>query len=138
MATGIAGKQAGLYIGSTPVRVAWVNDVSLKVDNKTIDTTNFDSNEWDECILSTKSWSLDFTANFKPSDAAQMAVMNNIINASQAAQAIEFRLTNVATPPKYTGDAITSSLSIDTSVSDKITIKATLTGSGALAFSAGS
>jgi hypothetical protein len=133
----VAGKNAGLFVGSTPAKIAEITDASLKVDNKTIDTTNFDSNEWDEYLLSTKSWSIDFTANFKPSDASQMSVMNNIINPSQAAYPIEFRLTNVASPPKFTGNVITSSISVDTSVSDKITLKGTMTGSGALSFSAG-
>jgi predicted secreted protein len=134
----LAGKQAGLYIGNPLAKVAETTDVSLKIDGKTIDTTSFDSNEWDEFINGTKSWSIDGTYNFKPTDTAQLAIMNNIINASQPTMPIEFRFTNAATPPKISGNVITSGIQIDTAVADKITMKGTLQGSGAPTFSAGS
>lgn len=129
----IAGKNAGLYVGAN--KVAETTECNIKVDGTTIDTTNFDSNEWGEFINGTKSWSLDVTANYKPTDTAQTAAMNNIMNSNQSTIAIEFRLTSAATP-KITGNVIVSNFEINTSVSDKITFKATFTGSGAPTFTA--
>lgn len=129
----LAGKNAGLYIASN--KIAETTECNLKIDGTTIDTTNFDSNEWGEFINGTKSWSLDVTANFKPTDTAQAAAMANIMESDQSTIAITFRFTS-ATAPNIAGNVIVSSFEIDTSVSDKITFKATLTGSGAPTYTA--
>lgn len=129
-----AGKNASLWVGSPLAKIAEGTECSLSVNGTTIDTTNFDSGEWEEYINGVKSFSLSFTANFVVSDTAQMAVMNNIINASQAEYAFEYRLAGTA--PKFTGEVITENFSVSTPVADKITLQASLKGVGALGFSA--
>ncbi len=129
-----AGKAAGLKVGAN--KIAEVSDCNLKVAGKTIDTTNFDSSEWDEFINGTKNWSIDFTANFKASDTnGQVAVMNNILTASQAPYAVTLQLTASAAP-SFSGNVVTESFDISVPVADKISVKATLKGSGALTFTA--
>jgi predicted secreted protein len=130
----IAGKAGGLYVGAN--KVAEVNDASLSVNGKTIDTTNFDSGEWDEFINGTKNWSISANANFKASDATgQKALMDNINNASQAPIAASLRLTAAANP-SFSGNIVTESYSVSTPVADKITISFNLKGSGALTYTA--
>ena len=129
-----AGKAGGLYVGAA--KVAEVSDCNVKVSGKTIDTTNFDSSEWEEFINGTKSWSIDATANFKATDTTgQVALMNNILSASQAAFAVTLRLT-AAAAPNFAGNVVTESFDIGVPVADKISAKFTLKGSGALTFTA--
>jgi predicted secreted protein len=132
----VAGKNAGLYIGSTPTKIAETTEANLSVNGTTIDTTNFDSNEWGEFINGTKSWSINVTANFKANDTnGQIAAINNIFLSEQTAIPVELRLTSAASP-KFAGNAIVSNVSVSTPVNDKVTLSFTLTGSGALAFTA--
>ncbi|HYH05381.1 MAG TPA: phage tail tube protein [Bacillota bacterium] len=128
-----AGKNSSLWIGSPLAKVSEGTDISMSVSGKTIDTTNFDSSEWEEYINSTKSFSISFTANFIATNAQHQALMNNIINASQSAFAFEYRLTSGATP-KFSGNVITESFDISAAVGDKISLKVSLKGSGALGF----
>ena len=131
------GKTASLWVGnpSQLKQVKEVKDVSLSVNGKTIDITNFDSGEWEEFIISTKGWSLSVNANFNATDASQVAIMNNILNASQGVYAIEYRLTS-APKPKFTGNVFTESYSVSAPVGDVINLQATLKGSGKLTFTA--
>ena len=132
----VAGKNAGLYIGSTPTKIAETTEANLSVNGTTIDTTNFDSNEWGEFINGTKSWSINVTANFKATDTnGQIAAINNIFLSEQTAIPVELRLTSAAAP-KFSGNAIVSNVSVSTPVNDKVTLSFTLTGSGALEFTA--
>jgi len=132
----VAGKNAGLYIGESPAKIAETTEANLSVNGTTIDTTNFDSNEWGEFINGTKSWSISVTANFKASDTnGQIAAINNIFLSEQTAIPVELRLTSAAAP-KFAGNAIVSNVSVSTPVNDKVTLSFTLTGSGALAFTA--
>jgi predicted secreted protein len=129
-----AGKAGGLYVGAN--KVAEVNDASISINGKTIDTTNFDSSEWEEYINSTKSWSISANANFKAADAnGQKALMDNINLASQNPIAVELRLTAAAVP-KFSGNVVTESYSVSVPVADKITISFSLKGSGALTYAA--
>jgi predicted secreted protein len=129
------GKNASIYIGNPLAKIAELSDVSLKVSGKTIDTTNFDSSEWEEFINGTKGWSIDISGNFKHTDAPQVAAMNNILNASQAAYALEYRLTASAAP-KFSGNVVTESFDVGSPVADKTSFKCTLKGSGACTFTA--
>lgn len=131
----LPGKSASLWVGATPAKIAEGTDCSLTVNGTTIDTTNFDSNEWSEFINGTKDFSLSVTANFDPTDTAQVAVMNNILSASQSEYAFQYRVTSAATP-SFSGNVITENWSISTAVADKITITASLKGVGALTFTA--
>lgn len=130
----VAGKNGGLYLGAN--KVAEVNDVSLSINGKTIDTTSFDSGEWEEYINSTKSWSMSVNANYKASDTnGQKALMDNIMLSSQSPIAASLRLTASATP-NVGGNVVTESFSISVPVSDKITISFNLKGSGTLTYTA--
>lgn len=131
----IAGKNSSFWVGNPLAKVAEGNEISVSVNGKTIDTTNFDSGEWEEYINGTKSYSITLNANFKATDAAQVEVMSNILNSGQSAYNWEYRLTSGATP-KFSGSGITESFSVSSPVSDKITLSATIKGSGALVFSA--
>jgi predicted secreted protein len=130
-----AGKNASLWVGDTLIKVAEGTDCSITVNGTTIDTTNFDSGEWSEFINSVKNFDLSLTANFKATDTAQVAIMNNIITASQDEYPFEYRLTSAAAP-KFSGDIITENYSVSTPVADKITLTASLKGVGALVFTA--
>jgi len=131
----IAGKNASLWVGDTLAKVAEGTDCSITVNGTTIDTTNFDSGEWSEFINSVKDFSLSLTANFKATDTAQVAIMNNIITASQDEYPFQYRLTS-STAPNFSGDVITENYSVSTPVADKITLTASLKGVGALTFTA--
>lgn len=132
----VAGKNAGLYIGSPLAKIAETTEANLSINGTTIDTTNFDSNEWGEFINGTKSWSINVTANFKATDTnGQIAAINNIFLPEQTAIPVELRLTSAAVP-KFSGNAIASNVSVSTPVNDKVTLSFTLTGSGALEFTA--
>ena len=130
-----AGKTATLWVGNPTQlkKVEEVKDVSLSVNGKTIDITNFDSGEWEEFINSTKGWSLSVNANFNATDPSQVAIMNNILNASQGVYAIEYRLTSDPAP-KFAGNVVTESYSVSAPVGDVINLQATLKGSGELTF----
>jgi len=130
-----AGKTSSLWIGSSLTKVAEGTDVSMSVSGKTIDTTNFDSDEWEEYINGTKSFSISFSANFIATNAQHQAIMNNIINDSQSAYAFEYRPTS-GTVPKFSGSVITESFDVSSAVGDKVSFKASLKGSGALTFTA--
>jgi predicted secreted protein len=131
----ISGKNAGLYVGGTPTKVAEASDVSLNVGSKTIDVTNFDSSEWTENIIGTKNWKMSATCNFKADDTnGQRALMNVLLNAGGSAMAAELRLS--ATVPKFAGDVVVTSFDVGVPVADKVTIKFELTGTGDLTFTA--
>jgi predicted secreted protein len=132
----ISGKNAGLYVGAVPTKVAEVSDVSLNAGSKNIDVTNFDSNEWTENIMGTKNWKISATCNFKVDDTnGQRAIMDAILNAGGSAIAAKLQLSSTANP-SFSGNVVVTSFDVGVPVADKVTVKFELTGTGALAYTA--
>jgi len=123
----IAGYGGGVYLGSTPKKVAEIANWSLDMSADDIDITSFDSEGWRERIQGIKEWSGSFEGNFKPDDAdGQAALINAWLNGQKVILDLQ-----VNSAVKFSGDALVT-LNIETPVDDKANFSCDFQGTGAL------
>lgn len=123
----IEGYGGGVYIGSTPKKVAEIANWSLDLSADDIDITSFDSQGWRERLQGIKEWSGSFEGNFKPDDADGQAAL---INAWISGDPVTLEL-QVNSTVKFGGDAFVN-LSIETPVDDKVSFSCDFSGTGPL------
>jgi len=123
----LAGRGGSIVI-SPNNKVAEMTTWSLEMSVDTIDTTNFDSNDWGEFLMSFKSWTVSTEGNFKPDDTmGQKALISAYINSTPVTL-----LLKVNSTVQFSGNAYVTSLSIETPVDDKVSFSAEFQGSGAI------
>jgi hypothetical protein len=99
---------------------------SLSIDNKTIDTTCFESGEWEEFILSTKSWNASADKFWASTDDfTQRLGSENIV---------VLYTDFVGTKICFVGYACINSDAVDVAVNDVIKDKITFTGTEKIYF----
>lgn len=124
----IEGFGGGVYIGSTPTKVAEIGNWSLDMSADDIDITSFDSQGWRERMQGIKEWSGAFEGNFDPTDTTGQA---ELINAWLSGEAVTLEL-QVNASVKFSGDALVTP-SIEAPVDDKVSFSCDFQGTGPLA-----
>lgn len=120
----LAGRGGSIWV--SPNKIAEMTSWSLELSVDTIDTTNFDSNDWGEFLMSFKSWTVSAEGNYKPDDTqGQGALISAYLNSTPVTL-----LLKVTDNIYFTGQAYVTSLSIETPVDDRITFSAELQGTG--------
>jgi len=122
----LAGRGGSIWV--SPNKVAEMTSWSLELSADTIDTTNFDSNDWGEFLMSFKSWTVSAEGNFKPDDTqGQMVLISAYLNSTPVTL-----LLKVASGDEFSGSAYVTSMSIENPVDDKVAFSAEFQGSGAV------
>lgn len=122
----LAGRGGSIWV--SPNKIAEMTSWSLEMSADTIDTTNFDSNDWGEFLMSFKSWTVSAEGNYKPDDTqGQKALISAYLNSTPVDL-----LLKVSNATYFSGKAYVTSLSVETPVDDKVSFSCELQGSGAL------
>jgi|Deesub1362B_J571_1020462.scaffolds.fasta_scaffold00726_12 TP901-1 family phage major tail protein len=95
----------------------------------TIETTDKDSQNWEESLPGKRTWSIDFDAFLIEDDAGFLEIENSYNNVGEAA----IKQFRISTPTRtYIGKAYVESLSIDAPSDDAVVASFTLHGVGSL------
>jgi len=122
----LAGRGGSIWV--SPNKIAEMTSWSLELSVDTIDTTNFDSSDWGEFLMSFKSWTVSSEGNFKPDDTqGQMALISAYLNSVPVTL-----LLKVASGDEFQGQAYVTSVSIENPVDDKVAFSCELQGTGAI------
>lgn len=122
----ITGKDGSVAVGSSgsEVNVTKITSWSISIEADTLEFTNFGSGGWKENMGSLKSWSGSIEGF---ADTAQTATI--AVGATVSVVLVE----GGSGSSTYTGDAIVTSKSVDSSTAELVSISFDFTGSGQLA-----
>ena len=122
----ITGKDGSVAVGSagSEVNVTKITSWSISVEADTLEFTNFGSGGWKENMGSLKSWSGSIEGFADTAQTATIAVGTTV-----SVVLVE----GGAGSSTYTGDAIVTSKSVDSSTAELVSISFDFTGSGQLA-----
>ena len=132
----IAGKNGKLVIGGEGVtsKVIGIKDWSLSLSIATLDDTEL-GNDWKKYILGLKEWTASSSGNYAVFETAgegetnQEVLQDAYLNGTKLTVKLYVDATHY-----YTGQALITSLSIDDTVEDVVSISIEFTGCGALSF----
>jgi len=117
--------------------VGEVKSWSISTEADTLETTSMGSGGWKTFIGSLQSWSGSVEV-FLDDDTAVTAGYNtahdivSLVTDNTTGAAVALVLTDGTSGNTYTGSAIVTSVSVDVSSADLVTLNLDLTGSGAL------
>jgi len=114
-----AGKSGVIKIGSTALPLT---EWSMDVKTEGVDTTNFTSGGWQEMIAGI--FSIDISAS-GPYNGASLVTQGTLVTLT-----LDVNSTS-SSPASFTGDALVTSLKIDTSTKDVAKISYSMSSSGA-------
>jgi predicted secreted protein len=121
----VAGKDSAITIDSTDL-TSYVDSMSLSRDINTLTVTSFgDDNE--AYISGVQGFSMDISGSFDATADSAIAGMFD-----GATVTFDFRPNNSTGAPKYTGSALITNYTIDSSAGDKVSFSASLLVSGAI------
>ena len=121
----IAGKDSAITIDGTAL-TSYVDSMFLSRDVNTLTVTSFgDDNE--AYIASVAGFNMDISGSFDSTADAAIAGMFD-----GATVAFDFRPNDTSGLPKYTGNALITNYTIDSSASDKVSFSASLLVTGAI------
>jgi len=121
----LAGKDSSIEIDSVDLS-SYVDSMSLSRDVNTLTVTSFgDDNE--AYIAGVQGFSMDISGSFDATADSSIAGMFD-----GAVVAFDFRPNNTTGLPKYTGNALITNYTIDSSAGDKVSFSASLLVSGAI------
>lgn len=118
----ITGKDGSVAVDATNVTL--ITSWSINVEADTLEYTNFGSGGWKENMGSLKSWSGSIEGFADTAQNATIAVGEEV-----AVVLVE----GGAGSTTYTGNAIVTSKSVDSSTADLVTVSFDFTGTGSLA-----
>ena len=132
----IAGKNGKLVIGAEGVdaKVVGIKNWSLSLSIATIDDTEL-GNDWKKYILGLKEWSASSSGNYAIFETAgegetnQEVLQDAYLNGTKITVKLYVDATHY-----YSGQAYITSLSIDDTVEDAVSISMDFTGCSALSF----
>ena len=122
----ITGKDGSVAVGpeGAEVNVTKITSWSISIEADTLEFTNFGSQGWKENMGSLKSWSGSIEGFADTAQTATIAVGTTV-----SVVLVE----GGAGSGTYTGDAIVTSKSVDSSTAELVSISFDFTGSGQLA-----
>jgi len=121
----ISGKDSFFSVDGTDIS-SYVNQLSLSRDVNTLETTSFGSDQA-SFVVGVEGLSISGSATF---DATADGVMAGLFDGSVVA--FEYRPNNASSQPKYTGNALVTNYTIDSSATDLVSISFSLIVSGAV------
>ena len=120
-----SGKDSFFSVDGTDIS-SYVNQLSLSRDVNTLETTSFGSDQA-SFVVGIEGLSISGSASF---DATADGVMAGLFDGSVVA--FEYRPNNASSQPKYTGNALVTNYTIDSSATDLVSISFSLIVSGAV------
>ncbi len=120
-----SGKDSFFSVDGTDIST-YVNQLSLSRDVNTLETTSFGSDQA-SFVVGIEGLSISGSASF---DATADGVMAGLFDGSVVA--FEYRPNNASSQPKYTGNALVTNYTIDSSATDLVSISFSLIVSGAV------
>jgi|TARA_Y100000389_G_scaffold40182_1_gene34721 hypothetical protein len=120
-----SGKDSFFSVDGTDIST-YVNQLSLSRDVNTLETTSFGSDQA-SFVVGIEGLSISGSASF---DATADGVMAGLFDGSVVA--FEYRPNNVSSQPKYTGNALVTNYTIDSSATDLVSISFSLIVTGAV------
>jgi hypothetical protein len=121
----ISGKDSFFSVDGTDIST-YVNQLSLSRDVNTLETTSFGSDQA-SFVVGVEGLSISGSATF---DATADGVMAGLFDGSVVA--FEYRPNNASSQPKYTGNALVTNYTIDSSATDLVSISFSLIVTGAV------
>ena len=121
----LAGKDSAITIDSTAL-TSYVDSMSLSRDVNTLTVTSFgDANE--AYIAGVQGFTIDISGSF---DATADNAIQGMFDG--ATVTFDFRPNDTSGLPKYTGSALITNYTIDSSATDKVSFSASLLVSGSI------
>lgn len=120
-----SGKDSFFSVDGTDIST-YVNQLSLSRDVNTLETTSFGSDQA-SFVVGIEGLSISGSASF---DATADGVMAGLFDGSVVA--FEYRPNNASSQPKYTGNALVTNYTIDSSATDLVSISFSLIVTGAV------
>lgn len=116
--------------GSTYTAIGECREAKLKIKQKDVDATSFDSAGWSEFIPGLKEWEVDTESLYLYGNAAQDALYNSLVGGST----VKIRLLpkNGAGNKGYEGNAFVSDWEINYKAEDAVVLSASFRGTGPL------
>ena len=121
----ISGKDSFFSVDGTDI-TTYVNQLSLSRDVNTLETTSFGSDQ-STFVVGVEGLSISGSATF---DATADGVMAGLFDGSVVA--FDYRPDNTSSQPKYTGNALVTNYTIDSSATDLVSISFSLIVTGAV------
>ena len=121
----ISGKDFFFSVDGTDIS-SYVNQLSLSRDINTLETTSFGSDQA-SFVVGIEGLSISGSATV---DATADGVMAGLFDGSVVA--FDYRPNNASSQPKYTGNALVTNYTIDSSATDLVSISFSLIVSGAV------
>jgi hypothetical protein len=121
----ISGKDSFFSVDGTDI-TTYVNQLSLSRDVNTLETTSFGSDQ-STFVVGVEGLSISGSATF---DATADGVMAGLFDGSVVA--FDYRPNNASSQPKYTGNALVTNYTIDSSATDLVSISFSLIVTGAV------
>ena len=120
-----SGKDSFFSVDGTDIST-YVNQLSLSRDVNTLETTSFGSDQA-SFVVGIEGLSISGSASF---DATADGVMAGLFDGSVVA--FDYRPNNTSSQPKYTGNALVTNYTIDSSATDLVSISFSLIVTGAV------
>ena len=121
----ISGKDSFFSVDGTDIS-SYVNQLSLSRDVNTLETTSFGSDQA-TFVVGVEGLSISGSATF---DATADGVFAGLFDGSTVA--FDYRPDNTSSQPKYTGNALVTNYTIDSSSTDLVSISFSLIVTGAV------
>ena len=121
----ISGKDSFFSVDGTDI-TSFVNQLSLSRDVNTLETTSFGSDQA-TFVVGVEGLSISGSATF---DATADGVFAGLFDGSTVA--FDYRPDNTSSQPKYTGNALVTNYTIDSSAGDLVSISFSLIVTGAV------
>ena len=121
----ISGKDSFFSVDGTDIS-SYVNQLSLSRDVNTLETTSFGSDQA-TYVVGVEGLSISGSATF---DATADGVFAGLFDGSSVA--FDYRPDNTSSQPKYTGNALVTNYTIDSSAGDLVSISFSLIVTGAV------
>ena len=121
----ISGKDSFFSVDGTDIS-SYVNQLSLSRDVNTLETTSFGSDQA-TFVVGVEGLSISGSATF---DATADGVFAGLFDGSTVA--FDYRPDNTSSQPKYTGNALVTNYTIDSSAGDLVSISFSLIVTGAV------
>jgi hypothetical protein len=121
----ISGKDSFFSVDGTDIS-SYVNQLSLSRDVNTLETTSFGSDQA-TFVVGVEGLSISGSATF---DATADGVFAGLFDCSTVA--FDYRPNNTSSAPKYTGNALVTNYTIDSSATDLVSISFSLIVTGAV------
>jgi predicted secreted protein len=125
----LAGFKAKIFNGAT--NIASAQQISIKINGKTIDATDHDTGGWEDFLLGTMSWDANSEHVYIEGDASQNAALFDAL-VNQTLLTLNFYPQVGTGKQYYTGTAFVTSWELAAPSSDVTKIKASFKGAGAL------